>query len=104
MNKTPDFPKILPWLAHRAGLDEVEAKKLWRQAQGRAARMHNRSAEEYWQRCEQFFLEAAEAEKAMMCAPFIHSQQRIGRLPLDVFEAWMQASAKTWTQALQAAW
>ncbi len=29
VNKTPPYPEVLPWFAHRAGISEARAKTLW---------------------------------------------------------------------------
>ncbi|MDR2001249.1 MAG: hypothetical protein LBP94_06945 [Zoogloeaceae bacterium] len=50
MNK-PTFakaPKILPWLAHKAGIDSHRAETLWHTALRYAALAHAPDAPEYW--------------------------------------------------------
>ena len=56
-------PKILPWVAHKAGISEELALKLWRRAAGEAEAMTgccNSSA--YYRLAVERFIDLAEAE------------------------------------------
>ena len=45
----PRAPKILPWLAHKAGVDDRRALALWHTALRQAARTHAPDTSAYWQ-------------------------------------------------------
>lgn len=51
MNETSlaKAPKILPWLAHKAGIDDRRALTLWHAALRHAARDHVPETSDYWQ-------------------------------------------------------
>ena len=56
-------PKILPWVAHRTGISEELALKLWRRAAGEAGVMIGRcDSSDYYHLAVERFIDFAEAE------------------------------------------
>lgn len=56
-------PKILPWIAHKAGISEELALKLWRRAAGEAAEMTGCcDSSDYYRLAVERFIDLAEAE------------------------------------------
>lgn len=56
-------PKILPWIARKAGISEALALKLWRRAAGEAEQLTGKAeGSEYWGLAVERFLDLAEAE------------------------------------------
>lgn len=55
-------PKILPWIARKAGISDIQAEKLWRRAQGEAqAATGSTDGAEYHRMAVERFLDMAEA-------------------------------------------
>lgn len=62
-------PKILPWIAKKAGISDELALKLWRRACGEAEQLCGQSeGSEYWGLAIERFLSLAE-EEATVTAP-----------------------------------
>jgi len=68
----PRYPKILPWLAKKAGIPVERAEALWVEALGDATRKSARvESPEYWRVAEARLLERIAAESlARRAAPF----------------------------------
>ncbi|MCL2655976.1 MAG: hypothetical protein FWD62_00910 [Betaproteobacteria bacterium] len=64
MNKSTlaKAPKTLPWLAHKAGIDEHRAEILWHAALSHAAHVHAPDTPEYWQAAMDCLLDLLAAE------------------------------------------
>ncbi len=62
-SKRMKAPKILPWIAHRTGISEVLALKLWRRAAGEAEVMTGCcDSSDYYRLAVERFIDFAEAE------------------------------------------
>ena len=80
-------PKILPWIAHKAGIDEQLALNLWRCAAGEAEEMSGYcNSSDYYRLAVSRFIELAdeEGEKCakhapLVCPPMIPSESRMLR-------------------------
>lgn len=58
-------PKILPWVAHKTGISEELALKLWRRAAGEAEGMTGcRDSSDYYRLSVERFIDLAESEGA----------------------------------------
>ena len=56
-------PKILPWIAHKTGISEELALKLWRRAAGEAEEMTGRcDSSDYYRLAVERFIDLAQAE------------------------------------------
>lgn len=56
-------PKILPWVAHKAGIGEELALKLWRRAAGEAEELTGGcNSSDYYRLAVERFIDLAEAE------------------------------------------
>ena len=63
-------PKILPWIAKKAGISEELALKLWRRAAGEAEQLTGKAnGSEYWGLAVERFLELAEDESTSRATP-----------------------------------
>lgn len=63
-------PKILPWIAKKAGISEELALKLWRRAAGEAESLTGQAdGSEYWGLAVERFLDLAEAEATNRSTP-----------------------------------
>ncbi|MCM8624478.1 hypothetical protein [Accumulibacter sp.] len=97
-------PKILPWIAHKTGISEELALKLWRRAAGEAEYVTGScTSSEYCRLAVERFIDYAEAEgqcsveretvAARTCVSWLcRYQNRISRLNLitaqNVFRLW----------------
>lgn len=62
-------PKILPWIAHKAGISEALALKLWRRAAGEAEELTGCcNSSDYYRLAVERLIDLAEAE-GDKCAP-----------------------------------
>lgn len=102
-------PKILPWIAKKAGISETLALKLWRRAAGEAAELtgqHDNS--EYWGQAVARFLSLVEDEvgkvpsytltPAPRMAWFFHHQHRISLLSLIAAQNTYRLWQENWYQ------
>lgn len=56
-------PKILPWIAHKTGISEALALKLWRRAAGEAAALTGGcTTSDYYRLAVERFIDLAESE------------------------------------------
>lgn len=90
-------PQILPWVAHKAGISEELALKLWRRAASETElRLGTCQGPEYHRLTNQYFLSLADDESSnqtCQLSPRItwawQQQQRMSRLSMQIFEqAW----------------
>jgi hypothetical protein len=90
MNETnfAKAPMILPWLAHKAGIDDRRAEILWHAALRHAARSHPPETSEYWQAAMERVLELVDAE----------SQRE--DLASFGWRPWARDVAERWTQRM----
>ncbi len=94
-------PMILPWIAHRAGISDRRAEKLWREAICYATEQTGWvGTSEYWAAAERRLLELVAREKQAGCLPapqlswLVRLQSRLAHLPLLAAEAWSVAWAR----------
>jgi hypothetical protein len=104
MNESPlaKAPKILPWLAHKAGIDDRRALTLWHAALRHAAQTHAPNSSGYWCAATDRLTElvAAESQRADVASfgwrPWARSLADIWTLRMDVFDEIAQAPIRTW--------
>lgn len=100
---TAGRPKILPWLAKKAGISEDRANALWRAAQ-RYAAQHTDGAEtsDYWTQAMDRLLELVAAEALREDAAsfgfrrWSRLQARLIQAPVAAFDALALSSARGW--------
>jgi len=67
----PDTPKILPWLAKKAGIPFERATELWTEARSHAGAAHDIDSPDYWKRAVDRLQENLAAEsRRRQSAPF----------------------------------
>ncbi|WP_194786590.1 hypothetical protein [Rhodocyclus gracilis] len=75
-------PMILPWIAHRAGIGEALALKLWRRAVGEAEQMSVGSDRaEYYRLAVERFIDLADSEADGSLARSVGSAHAAPRTP-----------------------
>lgn len=94
-------PKLLPWLARRAGISDARAEELWADAiRYGTAKAGWVGTPDYWRLVNEKLLELIEAEHQASCrpqiTPSIRIQTRIGSLPLMAWEAIYRAQCQLW--------
>ena len=95
-------PKILPWLAHKAGIDDRRAETLWHAALRYAAHAHKTDTSEYWQaamtRLEELI--AAESQREDVASfgwrPWARSLADVWTLRMDIYDDMALAPIRTW--------
>lgn len=94
-------PMILPWIAHKAGISEVRAEELWREALCHATETTGWvGTSEYWEAAETRLRALIEREIRAHCLPtpeisgWVRLQNRMAHLPLLVAESWSVAWAR----------
>jgi hypothetical protein len=94
-------PKILPWLAHKAGIDDRRALTLWHAALRHAAQTHAPNSSGYWQAAMDRLLEliAAESQREDAASfgwrPWARSVANVWSVRMDVFDEIAQAPIRT---------
>lgn len=91
MRTYPNTPKILPWLAKKAGISESRATALWHEAEHWAAHRATPGSSRYFKLAVDRLLELALAESLRADAA------SFGWRP------WARAQARGWALAMQAA-
>jgi len=103
-------PKILPWIAHRAGISEELALKLWRRAAGEAEVIAGcSSSSEYHRLAVERFIDYAEAEgdrsvardalAARTCVSWLlRHQNRISKLNLITAHSLVRLWQSQWAE------
>lgn len=94
-------PKILPWLARKAGISDERAEVLWHKALRYATLKSGWvNTPEYWQLAVEKLVELVEAEGAKayhpQLVPMIRTQHRLGELPFVIWESMMRISNLAW--------
>jgi len=96
-------PKILPWLAHKAGIGDHRAEVLWRAAERHAAaRTGETDTSAYWQAAMDRLLEliAAESlredEASFGWRAWSRAQARFWQAPVAVFDEVALALTRGW--------
>lgn len=99
----PALPKILPWLAHKAGIAEHRAEILWHAACRHAAQATNETdTPAYWAAAMDRLLELVAAEHLREDAasfgfrPWARLNARLWQAPLVVLDALMLCSQRVW--------
>lgn len=95
-------PMILPWLAHKAGIDDRRAEALWHAALRHAALAHPANTSEYWQaamiRLQE--LVAAESRKEDVASfgwrPWARSLADVWTVRMDVLDEIALAPIRAW--------
>jgi hypothetical protein len=62
MNPLAHPPKMLPWLAHKAGISERRAEALWRSALRHAGHVGKSGSPEFWRAASDELLQLVAAE------------------------------------------
>ncbi|MBI4984989.1 MAG: hypothetical protein HZC24_06515 [Rhodocyclales bacterium] len=104
MNETTlaKAPKILPWLAHKAGIDDRRALTLWHAALRHAAHAHAPETSDYWQAAMDRLLEliAAESQRADVESfgwrPWARSLADVWTVRMDIFDEIALAPIRAW--------
>jgi hypothetical protein len=104
MNETSlaKAPKILPWLAHKAGIDDRRALTLWHAALRHAGHSHVPGTSDYWQTATHRLHEliAAESQREDAASfgwrPWARSIADVWTTRMDVFDEIAQAPIRTW--------
>ncbi len=99
MNEHPlaKAPKILPWLAHKAGIDDRRALTLWHAALRLAAHSHAPGTSDYWHVAMDRLLELIAAESRREDAasfgwrPWARTLADVWTLRMDVLDEIAQA-------------
>lgn len=105
-------PKILPWIAHKAGISDELALKLWRRAAGEAEHLcGRREGSEYWGLAVERFLSLVEGEacvaspEKLMPAPQLtwmwRHQSRMSLLSLMAAQNTYRFWQNTWQRFCQ---
>jgi len=95
-------PKILPWLAHKAGVDDRRAEILWHAALRHAAYTHAPDTSAYWQAAMDRLLELIAAESRREDAasfgwrPWARGLADVWAVRMDVFDEIALTPIRTW--------
>ena len=104
MNESPlaKAPKILPWLAHKAGIDDRRALTLWHAALRHAAHSHAPETSDYWLAATDHLLELISEESQREDAasfgwrPWARSMSDVWTRRMSVFDEIAQAPIRAW--------
>lgn len=101
MNRMPEkFPKLLPWLARKAGVDEGRAQALWREANRQAALRNEPGASARHAAAMERFMELLAAETqhtdAFGLRTWVRLQGSLWRTPAALFDAAALSAARNW--------
>ena len=104
MNESPlaKAPKILPWLAQKAGIDDRRAETLWHAALRQAAHRHAANTSEYWQAAMAHLMEliATESQREDAASfgwrPWARSLADVWSVRMDVLDEIALAPVRTW--------
>lgn len=96
-------PKLLPWLAHKAGISEHRAEILWGAALRHAAfRVPETDTSAYWQAAMDRLMELIAAESLREDAasfgwrPWARAQARFWKAPVDSLDDLTLAQIRNW--------
>ncbi|HRQ58521.1 MAG TPA: hypothetical protein PLN31_13985 [Azoarcus taiwanensis] len=98
-------PKLLPWYARKAGVSIERAESLWRKAVREATERTGWVGNaEYWGEAMNTFRTLLGEERSTLCtpsvSPFVRTQNRIWRLPLNAMEDMCVALAANWQKQI----
>lgn len=103
MNRTTErFPKLLPWLARKAGIEERRAETLWREASRQAALRAGRGTSAHHAAAMERFVELLTAETQREDAAcfglrtWARAQASLWRTPAALFDAAALSMARSW--------
>ncbi len=103
MNTKSHSPKILPWLAHKAGISERRAEILWHAAQRYAAHATGETeTHAYWQAAMNRLLELVVAESLREDAAsygwrrWTRTNRQCWQTPLEFLDALSLNMVRTW--------
>lgn len=103
MKTTPHNPKILPWLAHKAGITLHRAEILWHAAQRHAAHVTGEiETPAYWQAAMDRLLELVAAERlredvaSFGWRRWTRLNERLWQAPLAVLDALTLNTVRGW--------
>lgn len=96
-------PKILPWLARKAGISDTRAEVLWHKALRHATQATGWvNSPEYWRAAVEKLEELVAAEGARVCrprfTPIVRAQHDLGDLQIMAWEGMMRAANEAWTR------
>lgn len=95
-------PKILPWLAHKAGIDDQRALHLWHAALRYAAHTHTPNTSAYWQAAMAHLQDLIAAESTREDAasfgwrPWARSLAELWTVRLGILDDLAMAPVRTW--------
>ena len=99
----PHSPKILPWLAHKAGISEQRAEVLWYSARSHAAQVTGESeTPAYWSAAMDRLIALIAAECMREDAasfgwrPWTRMNERFWQAPLVILDALTLNSVRGW--------
>ncbi len=103
MNTKNRSPKILPWLAHKAGISEHRAEMLWLAARRHAAHATGETeTPAFWQAAMDRLLELVVAESLREDAAsygwrrWTRMNKHFWQTPLTVFDVWSLNMTRCW--------
>lgn len=101
--RTESAPKILPWLAHKAGIGDKRAEVLWAAACRHAgAHGHVPGSSDYWQAAMDRLLELINAESLREDAasfgwrPWLRAVGRYWETPISLWDELAQPYIRSW--------
>jgi hypothetical protein len=95
-------PKILPWLAHKAGIDDRRAEILWHAALRHAVHIHAPETSDYWHAAMDRLVELIAAESRREDAasfgwrPWARSLADVWATRMDAFDDIALAPIRAW--------
>lgn len=95
-------PMILPWLAHKAGIDDRRAETLWHAALRHAAHTHVAETPDYWQAAMARLQEliAAESRREDLASfgwrPWARNLSELWTLRMDILDEIALAPVRAW--------
>ena len=96
-------PKILPWLARKAGISDARTEALWHKAVRHATLTTGWvNTPEYWRVAMDKLLQLVEAEGNKVCrprfTPIVRAQHDLGDLQITAWEGMMRAANEAWSR------
>ena len=102
MKTTPKTPKLLPWLARKAGISDARATTLWHEAERWAAHQAAKGSAAYFKLAVDRLLELAAAESLREDAasfgwrPWARAQARFWAVSMQVMHEGSALTARGW--------
>jgi len=102
MRTNPKTPKLLPWLAKKAGITERRATTLWHESERWAARRAAAGSSDYYKLAVDRLLELAAAESLREDAasfgwrPWARAQARFWAVSMQVAQQGSALTARGW--------